>query len=90
MVWNISMTIMLTLYCVDADTLLCAGDVVGWYADAEFQVRAALAMNPADGSKTLRVRQGPDAAWTDLITWPQEEEGSVLCFAKDGRCGAGS
>ncbi|WIA36748.1 hypothetical protein OEZ86_008017 [Tetradesmus obliquus] len=61
------------------------GDVVAWYADADFQVRAALAMNPRNGSKTLRVRQGPDAAWSDLITWPQQEEGRVVCFAKDGR-----
>jgi hypothetical protein len=58
---------------------------VAWYADADFQVRAALAMNPTDGSKTLRVRQGPDAAWADVITWPQEEEGRVVCFSNDGR-----
>jgi hypothetical protein len=58
---------------------------VAWYADAEFKVRAALAMNPADGSKTLRVRSSSDAAWSELVTWPQEEEGRVVCFAKDGR-----
>lgn len=61
---------------------------MAWYADADLQVRAALAMNPRNGSKTLRVRQGPDAAWSDLITWPQQEEGRVVCFAKDGRWGA--
>jgi hypothetical protein len=62
--------------------------VVAWYADADFKVRAALAMNAADGSKTLRVRSSIDAAWSALVTWPQQEEGRVVCFAQDGRYGS--
>jgi hypothetical protein len=44
-------------------------------------------MNPADGSKTLRVRDGTDESspWHDVILWPQDEEGSVIGFSKDGR-----
>ncbi|KAF6257854.1 Alpha/Beta hydrolase protein [Scenedesmus sp. NREL 46B-D3] len=62
------------------------GNVVAWYADAAFQVRAALVVDPGDGSKTLCVRRGhAGAAWHDVVTWPQEEEGRVVCFAKDGR-----
>lgn len=48
------------------------GDVVGWLTDAEFKIRGASSMNPADGSTTLRTRASIDAEWQPIITWPQE------------------
>ncbi|KAK9817826.1 hypothetical protein WJX72_002773 [[Myrmecia] bisecta] len=61
------------------------GDVLGWTTDDNFKIRGATSMNPADGSKTLRVRDSEAAEWRDLITWPQEEEGGPVSFAKDGQ-----
>mmetsp|Transcript_11626 Transcript_11626/g.36812 ORF Transcript_11626/g.36812 Transcript_11626/m.36812 type:complete len:517 (+) Transcript_11626:981-2531(+) len=60
------------------------GDVLGWMTDAQFQIRGAMAMNPADASKTLRVRDTTAAEWRDLITWPQEENGGPKGFNKSG------
>ena len=36
------------------------GDVLGWLTDAKFQIRGAIAMNPADGSTTFRTRETLD------------------------------
>ncbi|HVN30528.1 MAG TPA: S9 family peptidase [Thermoanaerobaculaceae bacterium] len=61
------------------------GDVVGWQTDPGFQIRAATAMSLKDGSKTLRVRDGRDTAWRDLITWPFGENGGADDFTADGK-----
>jgi len=61
------------------------GDVVGWFTDTDFQIRAAFATNPRDGSSILRVRDRGDAPWRDLITWPFEENGAAIAFTADGR-----
>ena len=74
----------LTTGAVVADTQN-PGDVVGWLTDSAFQIRAAAAMNPKDGSTTLRVRDGKDAAWRDLITWPFGENGDAHAFTADGK-----
>lgn len=63
------------------------GDVSAWYTDTAFVIRAALAANERDGSKTLRVRDGAGAPWRDLITWPFGESGSFVGFAPDGQAG---
>lgn len=61
------------------------GDVVGWLTDAEFKIRGASSMNPADGSTTLRTRASTDAEWQPIITWPQEETGGPVAFTQDGK-----
>lgn len=61
------------------------GDVLGWDTDAEFQVRAAVAQNPRDGSTILRVRDAVDQPWRDLLTLPPEENGSFVGFLADGQ-----
>ena len=60
------------------------GDVVGFGAeDGSFEVREALAINPADSSKIVRVRDGKDAPWRELITFPYGEEGGMIDFSAD-------
>ncbi len=61
------------------------GDVQGWGTDAAFVVRAALAMDPKDGSQILRVRDDAAAPWRDLLVLPPEENGSFLGFTADGK-----
>jgi dipeptidyl aminopeptidase/acylaminoacyl peptidase len=66
------------------------GDVLTWSTDADFQIRAAKAFNPADGSNVLRVRDTRDAAWRDLVVWPFTEGGpfsqnNVVDFTADGK-----
>jgi dienelactone hydrolase len=46
------------------------GDVLGWTTDAEFVIRAACALNPADGSTVLRVRDAAGQPWRDLLVSP--------------------
>ena len=60
------------------------GDVVGWGTEDEsFEVREALAINQADSSKIVRVRDSKDGAWRELIVFPYGEEGNMLEFSKD-------
>ena len=61
------------------------GDVVSWQTDPDFQIRAAVASNPKDGSTILRVRDSKEAAWRELIVWPFGESGDVVDFTADGR-----
>lgn len=68
---------------VTLDTLN-PGDVNDWLADANFQIRAALANNP-DGSTTLRVRDNINASWHDVIHWPFGEQGNAVSFNQDGK-----
>lgn len=59
------------------------GDVVGWVADLDLQVRAAIAGDPRDGSKHLRVKSADD--WKLVAVWPFEEQGGVVGFVNEGR-----
>jgi dipeptidyl aminopeptidase/acylaminoacyl peptidase len=61
------------------------GDVVGWLADPGFQIRGAVASNPADGSTVLRVRDGKGAPWRELIVWPFGDQGGPDGFTADGK-----
>jgi dipeptidyl aminopeptidase/acylaminoacyl peptidase len=61
------------------------GDVLGWQTDPNFQIRAAMASNPKDASTTLRVRDGKDTPWRDLMTWPFGESGGPEEFTADGK-----
>jgi dipeptidyl aminopeptidase/acylaminoacyl peptidase len=59
------------------------GDVIGWVADLELRVRAAVASDPRDGSKHLRARVGD--GWKTIAVWPFEEEGGVVGFTNENR-----
>lgn len=61
------------------------GDVLAWTTDADFVIRAAVATNPMDGSTILRVRDGKDKPWRDLLTWPFGENGGPVDFTADGK-----
>ena len=58
------------------------GDVLGWGTEDEtFEVREAIAMNPADSSKVVRVRDSATSEWRELITFPYGEDGQVPASA---------
>jgi len=60
------------------------GNIVGGLADAQFQLRAALAANP-DGSRDLLVRSAEDQPWAPLVHWGAEDAGSgPIAFSQDG------
>ena len=45
-----------------------------------------MVIDPTDGSNTLRIRDAEELRpWRDLVTWPAEESGEALFFAKDGK-----
>lgn len=61
------------------------GDVAGWHADHDLQVRVAQVMT-ADGSTVIRVRENASAPWRELMQWgPDETFGGVLGFTPDNR-----
>jgi dipeptidyl aminopeptidase/acylaminoacyl peptidase len=47
----------------------------------------ATVRNQADSSNTIRVRDGPEGEWRDLVTFPFEEEGGFVDFMPDGDAG---
>jgi len=49
------------------------GDVLTWTTDWDFVVRAATAFDGPSGRTTIRVRDGRDAPWRDLVTMPFTE-----------------
>lgn len=59
------------------------GNVVGWTADAQLQVRAAQAALP-DGGSDLLVRATATQPWTRLVHWGPEDEGHAVVFSEDG------
>jgi len=69
------------------------GDVRWWLTDSHFVIRACVAINPEDSSMILRVREGQDKPWRDLIVWPFGESGVVegygselaVAFTPDGK-----
>ncbi|MEG4027243.1 MULTISPECIES: S9 family peptidase [unclassified Microcoleus] len=60
------------------------GNIVGWTADAQFQVRAATATN-ADGSTELLFRETADKSWESLRRWGPDEEGGAVMFSENGK-----
>ena len=60
------------------------GNILGWTADANFQIRAAIAATP-DGGSDLLYRETVDKPWTTLRHWGPDDEGGVLGLAKDGK-----
>ncbi len=61
------------------------GDVAGWHADHNLQVRVAQVMT-ADGSTVIRVRNDANSPWRELMQWgPDETFGGVFGFTPDNR-----
>ncbi|MCS6864811.1 MAG: S9 family peptidase [Gemmataceae bacterium] len=59
------------------------GNIVGWTTDAEFQVRAATAINLKTGGYDLLVREQPAAQWKTIKSWTPEEQGQAIGFGRD-------
>ena len=47
--------------------------------------KEALVKNQVDSSETVRVRDGENDEWRDLITFPYGEDGNLIDFCKDGK-----
>jgi dipeptidyl aminopeptidase/acylaminoacyl peptidase len=61
------------------------GNAVGWLADAEFRVRAAMAATP-DGGFDLLLRDDEEADWRRILSWGKEDALSTtpVGFTEDG------
>jgi len=61
------------------------GNIIGWLADADFKIRAALMMR-ADGGFDLATRPDESSDWSYLLTWDSENNMSSdpLQFSADG------
>lgn len=60
------------------------GNIVGWTADAQFQVRAATATTP-DGGSELLGRETADKSWESLRSWGPDDEGGAVMFSENGK-----
>lgn len=62
------------------------GDVIGWVADGDLVVRAALAATD-DGGTELRLRASPGDPWHAALHWSAEDalSSAPLSFSRDGR-----
>ena len=60
------------------------GNIVGWTADAQFQVRAATATT-ADGGSELLFRETADKSWESLRSWGPDDEGGAVMFSENGK-----
>ena len=60
------------------------GGVIGWEADADLRVRAAMATRP-DGGFDLLIRDvaDPPAPWRKLLEWGPDDQGDIVTFSKD-------
>jgi dipeptidyl aminopeptidase/acylaminoacyl peptidase len=60
------------------------GNIVGWLADAQFQIKAAIATTP-DGGSDLLYRETLDQDWQLLRHWGPDDEGAPVLFSNDGQ-----
>ncbi|MEQ9359124.1 alpha/beta fold hydrolase [Coleofasciculus chthonoplastes] len=60
------------------------GNIVSWVADAQFQIRGAIAATP-DGGSDLLFRETPDQSFELLRHWGPDDEGSAVSFSQDGK-----
>lgn len=60
------------------------GKIQEWTADAQFQVRAAIATT-ADGGLELLFRETADKSWESLRYWGPDDEGSAVIFSENGK-----
>jgi dipeptidyl aminopeptidase/acylaminoacyl peptidase len=60
------------------------GNIVGWTADAQFQVRAATAKT-AEGGSELLFRETADKSWESLRSWGLDNNGGAVMFSENGK-----
>ncbi|MEG3987486.1 S9 family peptidase [Microcoleus sp. S28C3] len=60
------------------------GNIVGWTADPQFQVRAAIATT-TDGGSELLGRETADKPWESLRSWGPDDEGGPFMFSENGK-----
>ncbi len=60
------------------------GDVAGWTADNDLQIRVADIVTP-DGGGLIRVRDNPKAPWRELLKWGPTENGGTIGFTPDNK-----
>jgi len=60
------------------------GNIVSWTADAQFQIRAAVAAT-SDGGSDLLYRETPEHDWELLRHWSADDEGGAVSFSQDGK-----
>lgn len=61
------------------------GDVQGWQADNDLQVRAAQ-ITTDDGGTLIRVRDDMKSPWRELMKWgPEETLGNIVGFSPDNK-----
>jgi dipeptidyl aminopeptidase/acylaminoacyl peptidase len=61
------------------------GDVAGWQADHDLQVRGAQ-VTTDDGGTLIRVRDDAKSPWRELMKWgPEETLGNILSFSPDNK-----
>ncbi len=62
------------------------GNFAGWMADANLEIRGALAMRQ-DGGSDLVIRDDPQSEWRTIVSWGTEDvlTSHPICFSKDGR-----
>jgi dipeptidyl aminopeptidase/acylaminoacyl peptidase len=49
------------------------GDVLSWTVDKHFVVRAATAFDTHSGKTIVRVREGANRPWNEVLSWPFED-----------------
>lgn len=52
--------------------------MISWHTDRDFIVRAALAADPKEGGRSLRVRDAAGGEWRTVQVWDFEETGGVV------------
>ncbi|MGD1717062.1 S9 family peptidase [Dapis sp. BLCC M172] len=60
------------------------GNIIGWTADAQFQVRAAIARTE-DGGSDLVYRETTEKSWETMRHWGPDEEGGPVMFSDDSK-----
>ncbi|MGF1479533.1 MAG: S9 family peptidase [Cyanophyceae cyanobacterium] len=60
------------------------GNIVSWTANAQFQIRAAVAATP-DGGSDLLYRESSQGPWETLRHWGPDDEGGAVLFSEDGQ-----
>jgi dipeptidyl aminopeptidase/acylaminoacyl peptidase len=60
------------------------GNIVGWTADTEFKIRAAIAAT-MDGGSELLYRETTDSEWQLLRHWGPDDQGGVVGFSHDNQ-----
>ncbi|AFY76903.1 dipeptidyl aminopeptidase/acylaminoacyl peptidase [Pleurocapsa sp. PCC 7327] len=60
------------------------GNIVGWTANAQFQILAAAAATP-DGGSDLLYRETRDRPWEILRHWGPDDTGGAISFSSDNK-----